>query len=583
MSWNCSALVLKSTLLALLVVCSCTLGWAAPKDPELTTEHQSKAAVLAKHHMAVTANPYASQAAQQMLRLGGSSVDAAIAAQMVLTLVEPQSSGIGGGAFLLYYDAKQQKLLTYDGRETAPAKATPERFLEPSGSPMSWKKAWAGGLSVGVPGVVAMLELAHQKHGKLPWAQLFEPAILLSEQGFTVSPRLAGLLAKNYNPWLKMLEPGASYFYPDGKPLLAGTLVKNPQLANTLKRIAAQGRKGFYQGPVAKAMVNRVQSTKMNPGDLSQADLKEYQPLQRAPLCSVYRTYKVCGMAPPSSGGLAVSQILGLLAQHELKAFGQLGVEQVHAFTQASRLAFADRNLYVGDPDFVRVPVKELLTPEYLAKRRKLLDPHRDLSKATAGLPLSMLRSPANSPEQPNTSHLSIVDEHGNWLSMTTSIEMAFGSGLMVEGFLLNNQLTDFSFSPQKRGEVVANSVAAGKRPRSSMAPTIVFDGKGQPYLAIGSPGGSRIIDYVAQSLIAILDGELNVQQAISQPKVTNRNDYTALELGLWPKEKVDELRIRGHKVKEQDLNSGLHGIQKVNQGLLGGADPRREGVAVAD
>lgn len=580
-------LVLQAKPTRAILLCTLLCCWfgvaAEPADPEITTARESKAAVLAKKHIAVTANPYASDAARLILRKGGSALDAAIAAQMVLTLVEPQSSGIGGGAFLLYYDAKSNTLVSYDGRETAPASAKPERFLKKSGAPMSFKQAWGGGLSVGVPGVLAMLEKAHQQHGQLPWATLFEPAIVLAEHGFTVSPRLATLLKKSYNPWLRELEPGASFYYPKGKPLQAGSHLTNPMLAQSLQLIATQGSKGFYEGSLARAIVHRIRQSAHNPGDLTLDDLKSYRAVRREPVCLPYRSYQVCGMAPPSSGGLAVAQILALLNEKQAQGLGSQTLASVHAFTQASRLAFADRNLYVGDPDFVTVPTTELLAPKYLAKRAKLIRPHRDLKKVKAGQPIVVERWKTGSPEQPNTSHLSIVDSQGNWLSMTTSVEMAFGSGLMVGGFLLNNQLTDFSFSPTKRGQVVANAVAAGKRPRSSMAPTMVLDEQGKPFLALGSPGGSRIIDYVAQTLIAILDSGLDVQSAIEQPKVTNRNDYTALEEGMWSEDMIYGLRDKGHTVKELDLNSGLHGVQRVEQGLLGGADPRREGVALAD
>ena len=569
-------------ILAAGLVLLSTCSWAEPADPEITLGIEQKQAVFAAHQMVVTANPYASKAAFELLQKGGTAVDAAIAAQLVLTLVEPQSSGIGGGAFLLFFEQEQNKLTSYDGRETAPKAANSKRFLKPDGSAMSWKKAWGGGRSVGVPGVMAMLELAHQKHGLVPWAELFQPAITLAEQGFRVSPRLAGLLAKEYNPWLKQLEPAAQYFYPNGQPLKEGTLLKNPMLSQTLRLIAQRGAQGLYQGALAQALVQRVQGSPLNPGDITLQDLALYQAKEREPLCSDYRQYQVCGMAPPSSGGLAVSQILGVLEPYNMAGLALLQAREVHLFTQASRLAFADRNLYVGDADFVTVPTPALLAPNYLAKRRRLIQPKTDMAKAKAGQPLPLVRQHSDSPEQPNTSHLSIVDRYGNVVSMTTSIEMAFGSGLMVGGFLLNNQLTDFSFSPVKEGALVANAVAAGKRPRSSMAPAIVLDGQ-QPYLVLGSPGGSRIINYVAQTLIAVLDGQLNIQQAINLPKVTHRNDYTALELGRWPKAVQQQLFEMGHEVQLMDLNSGLHGIQKVEGGWLGGADPRREGVALGN
>lgn len=556
---------------------------AEPIDPELTTHLEQKEAVFAAKQMAVTANPYASQAAMLMLRQGGSAVDAAIAAQMVLTLVEPQSSGIGGGAFLLHYDATSKTLTSFDGRETAPLAAKPERFLKPDGSALSWRQAWGGGLSVGVPGVVAMLELAHQRYGKLEWNKLFQPAIKLATEGFTVSPRLAGLLAKEYNPWLKQIEPGASYFYPKGQPLTAGTHLKNTELAHSLQRIAHQGKAGFYQGELAQKIVQKVQQSPLNPGDLSLKGLASYKPVEREPLCYLYREFNVCGMAPPSSGGLAVAQILALLEPYNMRGIASLELNSIHLFTQASRLAFADRNLYVGDSDFISVPLKPLLSADYTQKRARLISKQYDMGAAKAGQLAEWRRQKSTSPELPNTSHLTIVDAQGNVLSMTTSIEMAFGSGLMVGGFLLNNQLTDFSFTPIKNGVPVANAVQAGKRPRSSMAPVIVLDSEQKPYLALGSPGGSRIINYVAQTLLGVLDGGLTIQQAINFPKVTNRNDYTALEQGAWSPQQIKQLKAMGHHIKQMDLNSGLHGIQKVPSGWLGGADPRREGVALGD
>ncbi|MCM2679332.1 gamma-glutamyltransferase [Echinimonas agarilytica] len=552
-----------------------------PLDPEVTTGVQTHQVVIGAQSMVVTANPHASNAADAMLKNGGSAMDAAIAAQLVLGLVEPQSSGIGGGAFLLHYSGPQKQLVTYDGREVAPAAAKPDRFLQDNGKPMKWIEALVGGRSVGVPGVVAMLEKAHKRHGKLPWTSLFTPAIELAEQGFEVSPRLAGLLSRRYNPGLTKIEPAASYFYPDGKPLQAGILLKNPEFAKTLRTIAAQGAKGFYQGEVATGIVNTVSNSPANPGDITEADLASYTPVIREPLCGPYRQYKVCGMGPPSSGGFAIIQLLALLQDFDMSGISTSDVQASHLFTQASRLAFADRDFYIADPDFIDVPTAKLLAPEYLKRRAVLIDSDKDIGRQKPGTPIQMNLAAGDTPELPSTSHVSIVDRWGNIVSMTSSIEMAFGSALMTGGFLLNNQLTDFSLAPSQGGSLVANAVAGGKRPRSSMAPMIVFDEKNSPLLIIGSPGGSRIIDYVAQTILSVLDGKVGVQYSINLPKITNRNDYTALEKGRWSEEAVNEFEKRGHVVKQQDLNSGLHGILKVKKGWQGGADLRREGLAI--
>ncbi|MBW8191005.1 gamma-glutamyltransferase [Neiella marina] len=570
---------------ALMVFLSVGTAFSAQEqlDPEVTTHREKKQGVVGDKQMVVTANPHASAAAMTILNAGGSAIDAAIAAQLVLTLVEPQSSGIGGGAFMLFFDAEGDRLLSFDGRETAPAAAKPNRFLKPDGQPMGWLNALVGGRSVGVPGVVAMMAQAHEQGGQLPWKTLFEPAIELASNGFEVSPRLAGLLAKRHNPGLAKLEPAASYFYPEGKPLQAGQLLVNKPLANTLTILANEGHRAFYEGPMADRLAATVQSAAQNPGDLTSDDLANYQPLLREPLCAPYRGYRICSMAPPSSGGIAVAQTLLLLNDSPMADMASLSIPAVHRFAQASKLAFADRGHYIGDPDFVRVPIDGLLDEAYLAERRALIDPKKNMAKAVHGAVEDARRGDDESPELPSTSHMSIVDRQGNAVSMTSSIEMAFGSGLMVNGFLLNNQLTDFSFSPAKNGVLVANSVLAGKRPRSSMAPVMVFDDNDDLYLVVGSPGGSRIINYVSQVLIAVIDGDLDIQQAINLPRVSHRNDYLALETGNWPEQTIETFEDMGYKVKVRDLNSGLHGIQRVKNGWLGGADPRREGVAVAN
>ncbi len=584
-----------------LALCACAQGPESPPDshsvevipstnaaakredrePEAATGLLHKPAVRHKHAMVAAANPHAARAGERILAKGGSAIDAAIAVQAMLTLVEPQSSGIGGGSFILYWDNQAKRLYSFDGRETAPMAATAELFFR-DGKPMSWRDAIVGGNAVGVPGSLRALELAHQRHGQLAWQQLFDDSIALARQGFDVSPRLAKLIAMDIHPGLKLFERSRNYFRPGGKPLRAGQRRDNPALAQTLTAIARHGADYFYSGPMAQAIADTVQSAAVNPGRLRVADIAAYQALERAPLCGPYHQYRVCGMAPPSSGGTSVLQILSLLAPYKLADYPVNDLEALHLFTQASRLAYADRKAYGGDTDFTGLSMAPLLAPDYIDQRRKRISMAKDMGKAPPGTPYaSVLTTPGETMAQPNTSHVVIVDAKGNALSMTSSIEMAFGSGLMVNGFLLNNQLTDFAFTPSKEGKPVLNRVQPGKRPMSAMAPTMVFNQQGSPVLVLGSPGGSRIIDYVAQTLIGVLDWQLNIQQAINLAKITNRNDYTALEKGTALAEQAAAFEGKGHKVKVIDLNSGLHGIQISPAGLIGGADPRREGIAV--
>lgn len=552
--------------------------------PEAGSGRSEREAVRAQKYVVVTANPLASKVGRDILRLGGNAVDAAIAVQLVLGLVEPQSSGIGGGAFLVYYDAKTQKLHTYDGRETAPAAAKPDRFLGKDGKPLQFYDAVVGGKSVGVPGTVRMLEMVHKKYGNLPWSQLFQPAIQLAEQGFPISPRLHTLLSKEQ--YLPRLEPARSYFYqPDSTPKPVGTKLVNKPYAEVLRLIARRSADGFYKGEIARDIVATVTKAAI-PGDLTTADLADYQAKEREPVCGAYRVYKICSMGPPSSGGLTVLQILGILQHFNLAALKPGSVEAVHLFSEAGRLAYADRGLYMADADFVPVPIKELINPEYLKRRATLIAPKRSMGEAKPG-ELSSRQvhnwGQDDSREFPSTSHLAIVDGFGNAVSMTSSIEDAFGSRLMVRGFLLNNELTDFSFSPIADGKPVANRIEAGKRPRSSMAPTMVFDRKGKLVMVVGSAGGSRIINYVAKALVAVLDWKLDSQQAISLPNFGNRNASTELEAGTNLAELKPALEAMGHSVQVVEQTSGSQGILLTNQELLGGADPRREGVALGD
>ena len=548
------------------------------REPEAATGLYQQQLVTAKHYMVAAAHPLATEAGRAILAKGGSAVDAAIATQLMLGLVEPQSSGIGGGAFMLHWQAKQQQLTSFDGRETAPASATPLLFTE-DGKVMNWRNAYVGGKSVGVPGVVAMLYDAHQQYGKLPWAALFSDTIQTAEQGFAVSSRTASQLAKGWNKGIAEFYDSKQYFFPHGKAVAEGEILKNPAYAATLKLIAQHGPDAFYRGELAKAISDRVQTAPVNPGKLSVSDLAGYKAVQRDAICMPYRVYKVCGMAPPSSGGVAVLQILGILQHYDMSKLAPNSLQATHVLAQAAKLAFADRERYLADPAFVTVPVDGMLEKEYLANRAVQIDLTKAGKAAEAGVPRGApgLIS-ASSPELPNTSHFSIVDSEGNAVSMTTSIENVFGSGLMVGGFLLNNQLTDFSLSPEQNGYLVANRVEGGKRPRSSMAPMMVFDQHNKPVLLIGSPGGSRIINYVAQSIVAVLDWKLDVQQALSLPRITHRNDYLALEKGTVLEQQQGALEDMGYQVQIQDLNSGLHAITISEAGLQGAADPRREG-----
>jgi len=552
------------------------------REPEAATGRYQQQLVSAKHYMIAAAHPMATEAGKAILAKGGSAVDAAITTQLMLGLVEPQSSGIGGGAFMLHWQAQLQQLTTFDGREMAPASATPLLFTE-QGQTMNWRDAYVGGKSVGVPGVVAMLFAAHQQYGKLSWAELFTDTINAAERGFAVSSRTASQLAKGWNKGISTFDDAKRYFYPQGKAVTEGTKLKNPAYAATLRAIAKQGPEAFYHGELAKAISQRVQTAAVNPGKLSVEDLANYQALQRDALCMPYRVYKVCGMAPPSSGGVAVLQMLGILQQYELSTVAPDSVNATHLLAQAAKLAFADRERYLADPAFVPVPVEGMLAGDYLASRAALILPGKAGQPATAGIPAGApALLTAQSPELPNTSHFSIVDADGNAVSMTTSIENVFGSGLMVGGFVLNNQLTDFSLSPEQNGHLVANRVEGGKRPRSSMAPMMVFDQNNKLLLVIGSPGGSRIINYVAQSIVAVLDWKLNVQQALNLPRITHRNDYLALEKGTTLALQQSTLEDMGYKVQLQDLNSGLHAIMITAEGLHGAADPRREGSVAA-
>lgn len=560
-----------------------TQGAFAAMSPEISAAFHAKAErrpVEASNWMVAAANPWAVQAGADVLARGGTAADALVAVQAMLGLVEPQSSGLGGGAFLVYYDAASGSLTTLDGRETAPLDATPRLFQDDAGEPLGFFDAVVGGLSVGTPGTPALMQEAHARWGSLLWADLLAPAIDLADQGFPVSPRLAGLVEADKER-LARFEAAASYFLPGGTPIAVGETLINPDYADTLREMATGGAGAFYTGSIAADIVQTVQNAPGNPGVLSTLDLSIYTVKERAPVCVEYRAHDVCGMAPPSSGALTVGQILGMLQSYDLSA-GPNDVTVRRLIGDASRLAFADRGRYMADSDYVPVPVAGLVAPEYLASRAALLDGDmalRDVAPGTPEFDHALNWADDASLELPSTSHFVIVDTQGNVASMTTTIENGFGSRLMVRGFLLNNELTDFSFRSHVDGVPIANRVEPGKRPRSSMAPTIVMR-NGAPVLAIGSPGGSRIIGYVAQSIIAHLDWGMDVQHAVSVPHAVNRFGTYDLEEGTAAEGLSDPLTALGFEVGTRALTSGLHAIS-IGPSLLGGADPRREGIAL--
>ena len=583
-----------------VIVCAlfATATFAQDQAPEAASGLLKKQSVTFKREAVAAANPLAAAAGLAMLKKGGTAVDAMIATQLTLGLVEPQSSGIGGGSFLLVHDGKQRKLTTYDGRETAPAAAKPDRFMGTDGLPMKFHDAVIGGKSVGVPGTVALLAAAHKKHGKLPWTTLFAPAIAMAERGFPMSQRLNVQLQGDR--FLRSNPAARAYFYDvAGAPWPVGYMLKNPDYAATLKAIATQGADAFYAGEIASDMVKAVRADANNagnPGDMTEADLAAYRVIERAPVCSPYRGLRVCGMGPPSSGGIAVAQILAYVERHPLKAWGPNSVDSVHVIAEAGRLAFADRNRFIADPDFV-TPPPLLLDPAYLKSRGDLIDPKLSNGRAEPGNPFRPRNAAASAQEQalaladdqslefPGTSHLSIIDRYGNAVSMTTTIEDQFGARIWARGFLLNNQLTDFSMLAKENGLTIANHVQAGKRPRSSMAPTIIYDAHNHPVIITGSPGGSAIINYVVKSIIALVDWGLSPQDAVALPNFGSRNGPTELERNSVVEVMKPELERRSHSVNVTEFTSGLHVLARTKSSKSttwrGGADPRREGVVI--
>lgn len=542
---------------------------------------------LPRKHVIVTSHALATDAGLEMLRKGGSAVDAAIAAQLVMGLVEPQSSGIGGGAFLVHWNAKTKKLETYDGRETAPKSVTPNLFIGPDGKLLGFVEAVVGGRSVGVPGAIAVLALAHKEQGRLPWADLFSPAIAVAEEGFAISPRLAQAIARD--PALQLIPESAAYLRPNDKPLDEGAIVKNKAYADTLRLIAEKGVDGFYRGPVAEAIVNAVKNAPRGAVDMTLDDIAGYQAKKRTPVCGFYRAYKICGMGPPSSGGVTALQILKMMERFNVAKLKPSSPQAIHLFSEAQRLAFADRGAYLADPDFVPQPLPGMIDPVYLANRSKLLSLQTilDRTKIAPGKPkgadltLRRLAIPDNS--RPGTAHLSVIDAAGNALAMTTTVEGAFGSHLLAAGFFLNNQLTDFTFEPKTDNRRFANAPDAGKRPLSSMTPTIVFDNKGKVFAVVGSPGGWRIIPYVTKTLVGLIDWKMTMADAIALPHATSRSGPTELEAERDLDGAAKALTAMGHETKMTGQASGLNSIRVTKTGFDAAADPRREGTAGGD
>lgn len=564
----------------LLLACAHAAAQAASHQPEETTAIAQGRSVIADNFMVASAHPLATKAGYDVLAAGGSAADAAIAVQAMLGLVEPQSSGLGGGAFLLYWDVETGTVSSYDAREKAPLAADADYWLGADGEPMQFMAAVIGGRAAGVPGTPMLLAKLHADHGTMEWGELLQPAIDTAEEGFTVTQRLADAVASTVG--LDAFIATADYFLPGGQPVAEGATLTNPAYADTLRLYAEQGAAPFYTGQIAQDIVAALR-TNINPGILTVEDFARYEVVLRDPICMDYRAYQICGMGPPSSGALAVGQILGILERFDLASMED-GVEFRHLFAEASRLAFADRGLYLGDSDFVDIP-DAYLDAGYLRERSALIDPDKTMGVAAPGVPPGWDKaslSPDAERPRAGTSHFVIVDAKGNAVSATTTIESGFGNRVMAHGFLLNNELTDFSFVPEADGAPVANRVEAGKRPRSSMAPTIVFE-DGAPILVTGSPGGAAIIHYTALSLISILDWGMDPQQAIDLPHVTNLNGRTNIEEGEGAEVFAEALKALGHEVNVANLNSGLHVIAITADGLVGAADKRREGAVMGD
>lgn len=554
--------------------------YANERVPEPDTGIESKSVIQSDRFIAVTANKYATQSAYDVLEAGGSAIDAAIAAQMVLNVVEPQSSGIGGGGFLLYYDKENNRLHNFDGRETAPVIAKTTMFMDEKGNPRKFKDVLGSGLSVGTPGLLHMLHHAHAKFGVLEWDILFKPAIRIAEEGFPLSPRLHKVLG--FAQHLKHHHRAAKMYLTDEmQPKSIGTILKNTDFSRILKDIASEGIEPFYNGYIAKNIVEAVRYNKRGEGYLSEYDFHNYRTKERMELCGLYRGYKVCGMAPSGSGGIALLQVLGILEHFDVAALKEDKLKAIHLISEATRIAFADRNYYVADSDFVSVPINNLISPDYAKLRSQEIDLNHAKEIYYPGEFYTGFASMQQDYEPQSTTHMSIVDSYGNVVSMTTTIEHAFGAGIMVNGFMLNNQLTDFSFRPDIDGRAIANRLEAGKRPRSSMAPVIIFDKKNKPVLVLGAPGGTRIIPYVIKTVISIIDWEMSPQEAVSSPHFVTVGKTVDLEQDTAIVRYKEQLEAMGHNVRVRSLNSGLHVIGIQNGVMQSGVDPRREGTAL--
>lgn len=572
--------MIRSALLAVSLLATAAVAQPIPKDADSGPVQAAAGAGAGPFKAVVSAaNPLASEAGLSILKQGGSAADAAIATMLALTVVEPQSSGIGGGGFMVYQPAKGA-LGTIDGREKAPGVASPRQFLDDAGKPLPFMKAATGGRSVGVPGNVALAAEAHKRWGKLPWTKLFEPAIRLAE-GFTISPTMARFIAFGQDS-LKQAGPEgrALYYDQDGAPLKAGTMFRNDRLAATLRTIAAQGPDAFYKGEIAQAIVKTVTTADANPTAMTLADLATYQAKVREPVCGLYRQYKVCGMGPPSSGGVGVLAMLKQIERFDMAGLGKDNPVAWHLFGESQRLAYADREKWIADADFVDVPTKGLADPAYLASRSALISAGGRIAKATAGMPAGApaARVTAKDNEVAGTTNFAVADSAGNITTWTSTVEKTFGSGLVSGGFVLNNELTDFNFAPEDQGTLTANHVQPGKRPRSAMSPTIVYDAKGQPILAIGAAGGVTIVAQVTKAIIGVLDWGLPVEQAIALPQLIAIGDRFAVEKGTFLEGMIPAFTAMGHQPVATALPLKLNGVQRVAGGWRGGADARGEG-----
>jgi gamma-glutamyltranspeptidase/glutathione hydrolase len=530
------------------------------------------------------ADPRAAAAGQEILRQGGSATDAAIAIAIALTVVEPQSSGIGGGGFLVHHEARGGRLTSFDGREVAPMAATGRLFFGADGKPLSFGEAVPGGTSVGVPGNMRMFALAHRQHGKLPWGKLFEPSIRLARDGFEITPRMHEFLqtrSRNaaFSAW------GKAYLYnPDGSPKAAGTVLRNPELAAMLETIARRGPDSFYVGPIARALVNTVRSAAKNPSGMTVGDLASYDAKEREVLCGTYRGHRICGMGPPASGAINVFQMLKQLERFDLRGLGKGNPEAWHLIAESQRLAYADRDAYMADPDFVPVPAKGLMDEGYIAARSSMIRPEARMAQVAAGTPTGARPvTPARSPEPAGTSHMVAVDGDGNVASLTSTIEGPFGSGLTVNGMYLNNELTDFSFAPERNGAPVANKVEPGKRPRSAMSPTIVYAPDGKVRIALGAAGGATIIAQVAKTIIGVVDWGLPIEDAIALHQLIAMGDGVAVEQGTALEAMIPALRAKGHNVTARALPLKGNAVEWRDGRWIGGADRRSEGKALAE